>query len=198
MSARVASPSQAFPTAARPLLVIAGVGASGLLRTALAGPQGAASLSAAAVFALLLLGVGVAAGWRPGRLSVSGALLGLLGALVLVAAPLVREPTVQLQSPQPFVLEVWAPVVTLVAVAEEVALRGALFTAVCSRAGAAPAVAVAAIVFALLHVPLYGWVALPLDLAVGVWLGVLRLVSGGVLAPALAHALADLSTAWVI
>ena len=198
MSTRVASPSRAFPSAARPLLLIAGVGASGLLRSALAGPQGAASLSAAAVFALLLLGVGVAAGWRPGRLSVSGALLGLVGALVLVAAPLLRDGTIQLRSPQPFVLEVWAPVVTLVAVAEEVALRGALFAAVHSRLGGAPAVAVAAIVFALLHVPLYGWAALPLDLAVGIWLGVLRLVSGGVLAPALAHTLADLSTAWVI
>lgn len=198
MSARVASLSQAFPTAGRPLLVLAGVGASGLVRTAMAGPQGSASISAAAAFALLLLGVGVAAGWRPGRLSVGGALLGLLGALVLVAAPLLRDGTIQLQSPQPFVLEVWAPVVILVAVAEEVALRGALFATVNSRAGGALAVAVSAIVFALLHVPLYGWGALPLDLAAGVWLGVLRLVSGGVLAPALAHALADLSTAWVV
>jgi hypothetical protein len=37
----------------------------------------------------------------------------------------------------------------------------------------------------------------PLDLGVGVWLGGLRLATGGVAASAIAHGLADLSTWWI-
>jgi hypothetical protein len=44
---------------------------------------------------------------------------------------------------------------------------------------------------------MYGWTAVPLDLAVGVWLGGLRLATGGVAAPATAHALADLAYWWL-
>jgi membrane protease YdiL (CAAX protease family) len=59
------------------------------------------------------------------------------------------------------------------------------------------AVAVPSLAFALMHVPLYGWQVVPLDLGVGVWLGGLRLATGGVAAPAMAHGLADLSTWWI-
>jgi hypothetical protein len=48
-----------------------------------------------------------------------------------------------------------------------------------------------------MHVPLYGWQVVPLDLGVGVWLAGLRLATGGVAAPALAHWIADLSTWWI-
>jgi hypothetical protein len=37
----------------------------------------------------------------------------------------------------------------------------------------------------------------PLDIAVGVWLGTLRAISGTVTAPALAHSLADLAGWWL-
>ena len=43
----------------------------------------------------------------------------------------------------------------------------------------------------------YGWHVVPLDLAVGVWLAGLRLLSGGVAAPAMAHGLADIATWWL-
>jgi membrane protease YdiL (CAAX protease family) len=59
------------------------------------------------------------------------------------------------------------------------------------------AAAIAAVAFAALHVPLSGWVAVPLDLAVGVWLGGLRLRSGGAGAPALTHTLADVASWWL-
>jgi hypothetical protein len=39
---------------------------------------------------------------------------------------------------------------------------------------------------------------LPLDLAVGLLLGGLRIVSGGVLAPAVAHVVADLVGGWLL
>jgi hypothetical protein len=49
-----------------------------------------------------------------------------------------------------------------------------------------------------MHVPLYGVGALPLDLAVGLLLGGLRIVSGSVLAPAIAHVLADIAGGWLL
>jgi membrane protease YdiL (CAAX protease family) len=87
--------------------------------------------------------------------------------------------------------------VVLISIAEEALLRGALMDAVIPWGGELAAVTVAAIAFALLHVPMYGWTAVPLDLAVGVWLGGLRLATGGVAAPATAHALADLAYWWL-
>jgi membrane protease YdiL (CAAX protease family) len=89
-------------------------------------------------------------------------------------------------------------VVALVAVAEEVALRGALFNAVRSSWGDGAALAVTTILFAAMHVPLYGIGSLPLDLAAGMLLGGLRIVSGGVLAPAVAHVVADLAGGWLL
>jgi len=56
---------------------------------------------------------------------------------------------------------------------------------------------VTSVAFALMHVPLYGWHVVPLDLGVGIWLGGLRLLGRGVAAPALAHVLADLVTWWL-
>ena len=76
-------------------------------------------------------------------------------------------------------------------------MRGSLYAAVEQRAGAAAAIAVASVAFGLLHAPVYGWAVVPLDVAVGVWLGVLRAVTGSVAAPAVAHALADLAGWWL-
>ena len=53
------------------------------------------------------------------------------------------------------------------------------------------------VAFALLHVPLNGWHVVPLDLAVGLGLGGLRVATRSVVAPAAAHAIADLATWWV-
>jgi hypothetical protein len=48
-----------------------------------------------------------------------------------------------------------------------------------------------------MHVPLYGWHVVPLDLGVGLWLAGLRLATGGIAAPAIAHTIADLATWWL-
>ena len=84
-----------------------------------------------------------------------------------------------------------------VAVAEEVLLRGVLWNVTAVRWGDVAALAVTTAAFGLLHVPLYGWDALPLDLAAGLLLGGLRLAAGGWGAPAVAHTLADLAGWWV-
>ena len=53
------------------------------------------------------------------------------------------------------------------------------------------------VAFALLHVPLYGWHVVPLDLAVGLVFAGLRLATGSAAAPAVAHSVADLATWWL-
>ncbi|HEV7679258.1 MAG TPA: CPBP family glutamic-type intramembrane protease [Candidatus Dormibacteraeota bacterium] len=184
-----------------PLLLLAGLAIAVTLRLAIGGNAGTSSPAAGGSFAAALLLLAAAAGWRPGRPAARTAAWGIAGATLLLAAPVLLHlrttPALHLGSPAAG-FPLWAAVITLVAVAEEALLRGALMTALL-RGGARPqgAVAVAAVAFALLHVPLYGWVVLPLDLAVGVWLGGLRLRSGGAGAPAVAHTLADIATWWL-
>jgi len=56
---------------------------------------------------------------------------------------------------------------------------------------------VTTLAFALLHVPLYGWSVFLLDVAVGFALGTLRAITGTVLAPSVAHTVADLAGWWL-
>jgi membrane protease YdiL (CAAX protease family) len=91
----------------------------------------------------------------------------------------------------------WAAITVVVATAEEGVLRGVLFDRLRGAGGLVPAVAITTIAFALMHVPLYGWHVVPLDLAVGLALAGLRLSTGTVLAPAIAHAVADIATWWL-
>jgi membrane protease YdiL (CAAX protease family) len=91
----------------------------------------------------------------------------------------------------------WTLLVAAVGGAEELVFRGVLFDALQRIGGAVSATVACAIAFALLHVPLYGWRALPLDVGVGMWLGGLRMLSGGVTAPAVAHVVADCG-AWLV
>ena len=179
-------------------LLLVGVSGAMVLRLAVSGGPRVPSAPAGLAFAAALLGLAAAAGWRPARLSPSSLAVGLAGGAVLCAAPmalrLVGQPR-PIPSAEGFV--VWAAVVGLVAVAQEVLLRGALIDAVRPCAGDGAAVGLAAVAFGLLHVPLYGWGAVPLDVAVGVWLGGLRLLSGGVAAPAAAHTVADWAAWWL-
>ena len=95
----------------------------------------------------------------------------------------------------PFVA--WALITLLVAAAEEGALRGALLDRIERVAGLAPAIVLTTIAFALIHVPLYGWHVVPLDLAVGLVLAGLRISTRGLAAPIAAHFVADLATWWL-
>jgi membrane protease YdiL (CAAX protease family) len=118
---------------------------------------------------------------------------------VLVAAWLSAHPGTAVDlAPVNAAIALWTPIVTITAVAEEVALRGVLFDAVRERGGDGWALLATSALFALMHLPLYGVGALPLDLAVGLMLGGLRIVSGGVLAPAVAHVIADLAGGWLL
>jgi membrane protease YdiL (CAAX protease family) len=180
-------------------LCVTGIIAAAVLRAAIGAPNVAASMPAGVVFALALLVVSVAAGWRPGRPRVAAAGLGVVGGAALAGAWLLSQgsPGVQI-APINADLAIWTPIVALVAVAEEIVLRGALFDAVRSGFGDSAALLATTLLFAMMHVPLYGIGSLPLDLAVGLLLGGLRVVSGGVLAPAVAHVVADLVGGWLL
>ncbi len=161
------------------------------LRVLVGGDGVAQSQPAALVFAACLLVLVVASGTRV-PVSPRALVVGLAG-VVVVCAPVGLE---HLLSTRPvhgttgFVG--WAVVVTVVATAEEVFLRGALYDAVEALSGAVPAIVVGAVCFALLHVPLYGWQVVPLDVAVGLVLGGLRQSTGTPAAPAVTHVGADL------
>ena len=175
-----------------PTLLAAFAGAV-VLRVLVGGGDVAGSAAGGLVFGVVLLGLSAAARTAV-RWSGPAVLLGLAGAAALCVPVLLRW------TPRPPVVDGfvrWALVVTFVAVAEEVFLRGTLYDAVRAVAGDDAAIGVAAVAFALLHVPLYGWVVVPLDLAVGVLLGELRRVSGTASAPAVTHVGADLA-AWFL
>ncbi|MDQ3870122.1 MAG: CPBP family intramembrane metalloprotease [Chloroflexota bacterium] len=181
-------------TVLRTGLLLAGLAVAVGLRVVLAGPTLARAVASAMLFAVALLTLAVMSGWRPSRPSRATIAAGIAGGLVLLVLPVLTHaggPYLRLGQAAP--LPLWVAVTVLVATAEEALLRGALFAASPSRTLLVPAV-LSTVAFALLHVPLYGWHVVPLDLAVGLWLSGLRIVTGGATAPAVAHVVADLGT----
>jgi membrane protease YdiL (CAAX protease family) len=183
----------------------------------LATRRGLDALAVGAVFGATLAGLWLAAAWlargragRPDRVAPRPAArrmtiavaagiafgLGLVG-LTMLGAAIAGAPLIPgLSRPAaPFVP--WAVITIVVATAEEGILRGMLFDRLRAAGGLPIAIAVTSLAFALLHVPLYGWHVVPLDLAVGFGLAGLRLSTASVVAPAIAHAVADLATWWL-
>jgi membrane protease YdiL (CAAX protease family) len=195
MAQTVARPPAAL---ARLTVGMVALGAIVTARAALNGSTSASAFAAGLTLGVGLVGLALVMGWRGGRPKMSAIVIGLAGGVVLVAAPLLTSdapPAPPALHPVP--LAAWIAVTVVVASAEEVALRGALWHAAQEVHGPWLALVLSSTAFALMHVPLYGWHVLPLDLGVGIFLGGLRLASGGVAAPAIAHAVADLLTWWV-
>lgn len=188
----------AVPTTARalPVLPLAAAFAGAVaVRVALAGPARASSVLGSVVFAMVLVALAFAARARP-TLSLRAVAIGVGVGVVLVVPALVH---VGIGATQPAgSYAAWSALTAFVATAEEAFLRGALYDAVMRRRGVDAAIVVAAVAFALLHVPLYGWHALPLDLAVGLVLGATRALAGTWTAPAIAHVGADLAGWWLL
>jgi membrane protease YdiL (CAAX protease family) len=187
----------ALPDLRRPALLLLGLAGAVTLRVAASGSSVAGALVGGATFGVVLIGVVVAAGGaRSVRPRAAPVALGVGGAIVLVGVPLLIHPLqpVGLRT-EPFAA--WAMVTVIVATAEEALLRGVMFDALARVGGLALAVPLSAAVFALMHVPLYGWSVVPLDLGAGLLLGALRIAGRGVAAPAIAHVLADLASWWL-
>ena len=83
----------------------------------------------------------------------------------------------------------WANV--LAAVAEEAFFRRFVYGWVAARSEDL-AIVIAAILFAVIHIPIYGVGVLPIDLAAGLLLGWQRRESGTWLSPALTHVVANI------
>ena len=216
-----ASPAAASGDAARDLWAAAagllGLAAVVALRWALIVDRRLGGIAIGLVFGLGLTAVGIGAarlvaGARPRRSDAAvrlraavgvDALAGVGGGLALVALALVaRGTTGPAISNAPglgpaSVFGPWLVVTVLVGLAEELVLRGALFTALERMGGPWLALAVTSAAFAVMHVPVYGWHVVPLDLGVGIFLGGLRLATGRWLAPGIAHVIADLATWWL-
>ena len=86
------------------------------------------------------------------------------------------------------------PALLWVAPAEELFLRGLLQPLLRERVGSAAAILAVGVLFAAIHLPAYGWSAMPLDLGVGVLLGWLREETRSIAACVTAHTLADLGS----
>ena len=157
-------------------LALGGLALAGARHGVRGGLGGRATARAAAIgvgFGLALVAIVIAGAWIAGAQLVPG-----LGRPAADFAP-------------------WAAITVMVACSQEALLRGRLFDALRRAGGVLPAVLVTTIAFALMHVPLYGWHVVPLDLAVGLAFAGLRLATGSVVAPAAAHSAADLATWWL-
>lgn len=182
--------------------LLGGLGGMALVRAAANGNSAPTAFAAGAGFGAATLGLAWLVGWRPrilpARSMVVGLAVGLVGGLVLVAVPQVTGAGAAIGlgiHPEPFAP--WVLVTLLVATAEEVLIRGALLNAAEAAFGLPVAIGLSSLAFALIHVPLYGWGVIPLDLAAGVWLAGLRLNGGSLMAPIIAHAIADLASWWL-
>lgn len=162
------------------------------------GSNPVASPWAALGFAALLIAVAIASGCRWRRPAAVTVIAGVAGGAALVGASLLGLPSVTLGPRAGLtVLLWWAPLAALVATAEELTLRGALFQMLEESQGPISAVLLTSLGFALIHLPLYGPNAFLLDLCAGAVLGALRLATGDVAAPLVAHVIADLAAGWI-
>lgn len=183
-------------------LLLVGLVAAVVLRTAVGGAGVARSPVAGLLFAgvLVVLSVCVRPAARPRAARMSPALgvaTGFVGAVVLCLPALAARWDAGTLAARPGDAFVgWAVVVALVAAAEQWFLRGVLHRLL-EPHGTVVALLVPAVAFAGLHLPLYGVAALPLDFAVGIWLGALRVVTGRWTVPAVAHVVADWA-AWFL
>ncbi len=170
--------------AAAGAIVLAGCGAL-LLRLRLAGRPDTIQVPGLVAVYIAMLAVSLAVPTqreRPRARAVTAA-VGVLGiAVATIAAG--RGPWVPWSA--------WAlPLVALAAVAEEALFRRTAYGAL-RPAGALTAVVGTALLFALIHVPLYGTAAFPVDLGAGLLFGWQRHASGTWTVPAATHVAANL------
>jgi len=184
-----ALPARAYPHAAIHAGVIAAIGCAALAaRPALvASTREPGRLLVTLFVALLAIGLtvplrGAAYGVRSPRAFAVAMSLGLLG---FAAGRML------IGGHAPGRLTLYAVAVNvLAAVAEEVWFRRLCY-GVLEPAGPVFAIAASSLLFAAVHVSMYGWSIVPLDLAAGALLGWQRAATGSWHAPALTHALAN-------
>ena len=147
------------------------------------GSTGRVAALALAAATVLAASLAVPARTDPARAHPALVLIVGLGAVVLALAVG--------GTPVPAPYATWAlPLAVLAAVAEEALFRRAAYGALEPR-GAAVAIGVTAVLFAVIHVPLYGVAVLPVDLGAGLVLGWQRWAAGTWTVPATTHVAAN-------
>ena len=184
------------PSGRLTLVLLAGFAVAVAIRVAIGGPGVAQSAPAGIVFAACLVALGLA-GRTPLRFTSRAVVAGVAGGAFLCLPAVIARSFIGGQPVSATGFWSWAVVVAIVAAAEEYFLRGTLYDAANQWHGETAAIALGAAAFAALHVPLYGWHVVPLDLAVGLWLGACRAVGRSSSAPAIAHVVADLAAWWL-
>jgi membrane protease YdiL (CAAX protease family) len=150
------------------------------------------------VFGSALVAVAAVGGWTPSLPRAQALLAGVVaGGLLVAISAAPRWPVLPMTLGHAAPFLPWVLVTSLVATAEELVLRGSLWRWVAEGAGDVAALLLTSLLFALIHVPVYGWSVVPLDVGVGLIFGGLRLWLGGPAAPAAAHVVADLATWWI-
>ena len=150
------------------------------------------------VFTMTLLAVAWLGGLRFSAPPAGAVAAGAVSGFVLVAISIgVRWPQMPLVPGHAAPFLPWVAVTTLVATGEELVLRGVLWRWFAAARGDLAALLATSLLFALIHVPVYGPEVILLDFGVGLIFGGLRLRFGGPAAPAAAHVLADLATWWL-
>ncbi|MGZ4154516.1 MAG: CPBP family intramembrane glutamic endopeptidase [Actinomycetota bacterium] len=188
MSARgLTAPLRARISPALP--VLAGIGALFLRLWILRTPDATRTLLLVLVYGAILAAsiavpVGRMAGDRSRLHPWTVVALGLAG--VAIAAAAGRRPVPASFGAAAVALSVFA------AVAEEALFRRAAYGWLASHGGAVVAIGGSALLFALIHVPLYGAAAFPVDLGAGLLLSWQRWASGTWTVPAATHAAANL------
>jgi membrane protease YdiL (CAAX protease family) len=150
----------------------------------------------AAVAALLLGGAGLALaawGWPPGRLGLGTSKLGLriVGGFALAAVLLL--PAAARMGAVPALPGALAVAAVAVSVGEEVAFRGALFAALEDAGGAPLAVVGSTLAWTAAHALSHSAQFLPAVAAAGLLLAMWRMVFKDLVAPVVAHVIADLA-----
>jgi membrane protease YdiL (CAAX protease family) len=184
--------------ATRSLAVCLGLGLAVAVRWQVFRTEALDGVAEGVVFGLGLLAVALLGGWRPAVPGPGAVAAGIATGGALVSVSMLARwpiPPLVLGHAAPFLS--WVIVTTLVATSEELVLRGALWRWVAAAGGDSTALIATALLFALIHVPVYGSYVVPLDFGVGLIFGGLRLWFGGPAAPAAAHVLADLATWWL-
>jgi membrane protease YdiL (CAAX protease family) len=184
--------------AARALVLCSGLGLAVAVRWQVFRTAALDGVTEGLIFGLALLAVARLGGLRLSLPPLGAVAAGLAAGCVLVAVSVLARrpiPPLVLGHTAPFLP--WVVATTLVAASEELVLRGTLWKFTSAAGGDATALLVTSVLFALIHVPVYGWHVVPLDFGVGLMFGGLRLWFGGPAAPAAAHVLADIATWWL-
>jgi membrane protease YdiL (CAAX protease family) len=177
--------TQAASTAGTLALVALACTALVLRTRLLVVPTGDRVVAVAALFGAILV-ASLLVPVAPGRRHLHPGVVVGVGLVAVAGAAIAAGPPVAI----PF--GPWAlPVALLAAVAEEALFRRAAYGAL-EPAGPVVAIGVTSLLFAVIHIPLYGAAAFPVDLGAALLLGWQRWASGSWTAPVTAHAAANL------